>query len=189
MNIKIQLFLLSLTIISISSKDLNDEYTNGLRFSSIQCKVNEYVGVLDFCYLKHISNRVVSLNAGGTMHGEQDKPIYIQLILYFRYELTYWVLIETKKLEWCSVMDRAAVLFSLGSEFIVKGVSHLFHKCPYSGPIHVENLTISDEVATEIYPEGYYMLTIIMSNKTDELFWVNVTAENKSPLKWKIKKF
>ena len=60
-----------------------------------------------------------------------------------------------------------------------------FQKCPYKLDIELKNITLDETKAMDIFPEGTYKFSWIVTNKKKfEFFWkFNTTLDIKSPIK------
>jgi len=66
------------------------------KFRSIACQADNFTAVIVYCYIKAVRMKLLKV---------LDKTFYVQLILFYRYGLIYRKVIDTKVIEWCSVMD------------------------------------------------------------------------------------
>jgi len=122
----------------------------------------------------------------GTVAKPLRKPWYIHFILFYRYGNIYREVIDTKKREWCSIMDGAqthphiSLLFSQ----LKDSAPTLFHKCPYEGEHNLYNITINEDKAIAIWPQGFYKLKVTATNSMKNLvFQMDLLFEIKSELK------
>jgi hypothetical protein len=114
------------------------------------------------------------------------RPLYVQMILYYRYGNIYREVIDTKRIEWCSIMDGlSSHLLLMQTIHQIKEVADkAIHKCPYDIDIELKNITLDDTKRFDVFPEGTYKLTWTSFNKTLHTLWTfNVTLQLKSPLK------
>jgi len=136
--------------------------------------------------MKAVSRKIVTLNVGVKLLKSLNKPIYIQIILYYHYGLIYREVINTKKQEWCDIMDEKStnIYFSHTIAQIKASAPGLMHKCPYEGDVEVKNLTIDDEKSFDIFPEGFYKSSMMFfDNNVEPLLLLNITSQHKSNLK------
>ncbi|XP_070507825.1 uncharacterized protein [Chironomus tepperi] len=185
-----KLFVLNLLILSclsfIECNKNHPAFTYASRFRSIECKADNYTTSVEYCYIKAVSRSVTTLNIHLKNLRPSYKPLYVHMILYYRYGNIYREVINTKRIEWCSMMEGfSAHLFLVQTiQQIKEFADKAIHKCPYDLDIEVKNLTIDDTKGMDIFPEGTYKLTWISQNKTLHILWsFNVTVQLKSPLK------
>ena len=83
-----------------------------------------------------------------------------QFILHYRYGTIYREVIDTKKREWCSIMDgmQTHMYIMLIIRQLKESAPKLFHKCPYQGDYQLYNITVDESKAFDLFPEGYYKL-------------------------------
>lgn len=161
-------------------------FNNGSRFRSMECEADNYTTIVRHCYVKAVSRRTTIINARLETIKTSYRPIYIQLVLFYRYGNIYREVIDTKMLEWCSIMD------GLNSHlFLVQILDQIrafagdnMHKCPYSHDLVVTNLTLDDTKPLDLFPEGVYKFSWITRNSTMNITWrFNVTLQVRSSLK------
>lgn len=155
------------------------------RFRAVSCQSDNATVVLRYCNLKAISRDKVFLNFGGTIIGKLQKPIQIQLIHYYRFGNIYREVINTQKIEFCSVMDGANSHLFLKQmmEQIKEIATELIHKCPYKGDIDVRNLTTDDSKYFDVFPAGMYRLELYVFKGETEVFKLQVDVQHNSPMK------
>ena len=161
-------------------------FNNGSRFRSVECEADNYTTSVNLCYIKPISRRVTTLYLHLKSLRPSYKPIYIQMILYYRYGTIYREVIDTKRVEWCSIMEGiSGHLFLMQIIRQIKEIAaNAIHKCPYDSDIEVKNLTLDDSKSFDIFPEGIYKFSWITVNKTLNILWrFNVSLQVKSQLK------
>lgn len=157
------------------------------RFRSIECYADNYTTIVRHCYIKAISRQIATMNLLMSTIRTVHKPIYVQLILYYRYGTIYRDVIDTKRIEWCSIMDGVTShLFLMQTiEQVKKIAGFAFRKCPYKADnIEMKNVTIDDSNFFDVFPEGIYKLSWLNYNKTFDVMWsFNISVFIKSPLK------
>lgn len=160
-------------------------FRDGTRFNSIECEADNYSTIVNLCNVKAISRRVTTINLHLKNLRPCYKPIYVQMILYYRYGNIYREVIDTKRIEWCEIMDGLT-----GHLFLMQTITQIqqsagnaIHKCPYEADVEVKNLTLDDAKRFDIFPEGTYKFSWLSFNKTSLLWRFNVTVQIKSPLK------
>ena len=161
-------------------------FVDGSRFQSIQCRTDNSTAFLKYCNVKAVSRRFAVINVGVKFEKTVGKPFYVQMILSYRYGLIYREVINSKKLEWCEIMDgKSTHLFVTQTISQLKGiVPNLYHKCPYEGDVDVRNLTLDDSKAFQIFPQGFYLFSMyVFDGKENEFFGVNATLQVKSHIK------
>lgn len=191
MSFKLLLLLTLLFFASkVFSKKSKNSYTEGMRFSSVNCKADNISAIYTLCSMKPYSASVVAVNIGIRLLRTLYKPIYIQLIVFYRYGIIYHQVIDTKKIDWCEFMDGSVVnKFFLGIFESVKDVAKDFlHKCPYKpGDIELKNFTLQDTASTvylNIFPDGFYKMWSIIYDKNENIIAnSNITAQFKSHVK------
>jgi len=186
MNIKI-LILIQLMSFSLGKCAKSaDKFNNGSRFQSIECKADNSTASVKYCFIKAISRRIVTLSVGIKVLKSFHKPLNVQIILYYRYGLIYREVINTKKQEWCDLMDGKSthVYFSHAIAIVKGNAPGLFHKCPYDSDVDVKNITVDDNKSFDIFPEGFYKTSLLFFHKGNKpAFSLNITSQVKSPLK------
>jgi hypothetical protein len=114
-------------------------------------------------------------------------PIYVQLILFYRYGNIYREVIDTKRIEWCAIMNgMSGHLFLMNILQLIKPFSGTaLQKCPYKIDVEVKNITLDETRAMDIFPEGTYKFSwITYTKKNFEFGWrLNTTLNIKSPIK------
>ena len=181
-------FIIINILITESASKSNDKYTEGTRFKSVKCQSDKTTISVRYCYMKAISVRIVTLNLGLTFLVPYTSPIYVQLILNYRYGTIFRQVIDTHQHEWCAIMNGGDTnpIIKLTVDQLRKSAGSLFHKCPYEGDLDLNNVTI-DEIYEKNepfrFPEGTYRLDVIVCRNTSQAFKIDVTFENKSPLK------
>ncbi|KAL7012335.1 hypothetical protein ACKWTF_014784 [Chironomus riparius] len=183
MNTIFKLFLTIFCLNSIKCANKNQVLT---RFRSIECQADNNTAVMESCYVKAVSRRTATLNLKIKLLKIYNKPIHIQMILYYRYGNIYREVIDTKPIEWCSIMaGLTGHLFMMQTIQQIKEVAgDVIHKCPYENSIEVKNLTLDDNKALDVFPEGTYKLSwISYGNKMNIIYRFNVSVFVKSPVK------
>jgi len=186
MDIKILLIFQLLLIFSPATSANQKNFVNGTRFQSVNCQANNSTLIVNYCFVKAISRKVVTLNIGLRLLKPVNKPIYVQLTLNYRYGLIYREVINTKKQNWCEIMDgKSTHLYMTQTINQIKGdAPHLIHKCPYDGEIEIKNLTIDENKSLDVFPEGFYKLSLLVFDKSDDPFFkLNLTVQVKSFIK------
>ena len=128
----------------------------------------------------------MTLNIAGSVVKPLKKPFYFQFILYYRYGTIYREVIDTKKREWCDVMDggQTHMYITMLVTQLKESVPKLFHKCPYQGEYNLYNLTVDDAKTFDLFPQGFYKTKTMLSNLTENLvFQMDLLFEIKSHLK------
>lgn len=180
----ILLTLLCIIIVQCLRKHPSQTYAS--RFRSIECQADNYTTVVNFCYIKAVSRDVTTLNLFLKNLKPSYKPIYIQMIVFYRYGNIYREVINTKMIEWCSIMEgmKSHLLLMQTIRQIQASAADSIHKCPYDTDMEVRNLTLDDTKRFDIFPDGIYKLSWLCLNKTFDVMWrLNVSIQVKSPLK------
>lgn len=177
--------LLSFLCINFIKCDKRSQYTG--RFRSIECDANNKTATIEYCYIKPISRQHATLNFKIHFSEPIPAPVYVQLILYYRYGNIYREVIDTKQIEWCPIMEgMSGHLFLMQIMKLIKPIAGTaIQKCPYKLDIELKNLTLDETRAMDVFPEGTYKFTwITTTTKNYELSWkLNTTLNIKSPLK------
>jgi len=185
MKLFILLFII-VAIFEINAIKNSIQYTFGTHFRSVKCSTDNYTVLLDRCYLKAYSRRIVTLNIVGTFGVPLRKPCYFQFVLFYRYGNIYREVIDTKKREWCAIMDGVQThpYINLIISHLKNSAPKLFHKCPYEGQHNLYNITVNEDKAITVWPQGYYKMMITTYNLTKNLvFQMDLRFEVKSELK------
>jgi len=111
------------------------------------------------------------------------------MILFYRYGNVYREVIDTKKREWCSIMDGLTthLFFMQIIRQIKDSAMSAIHKCPYVDDLDIKNLTLQDGKTFDLYPEGTYKFSWINYNRTSPTWRFNVSLHIRSLLKEKAK--
>lgn len=115
-----------------------------------------------------------------------ERPIWVQMILYYRYGNIYREVINTKLIDWCVIMDGVT-----GHLFLMQTIRQIksfvrknIHKCPYGEDIELKNITLDDGKGFDVFPEGIYKSSWITRNKTMDIIWrFNASIHVRSPIK------
>ncbi|KAL7014477.1 hypothetical protein ACKWTF_015953 [Chironomus riparius] len=180
------LLFVSFAVYKSCSVNSVNEYTYGVRFRSVKCFFDNYTVLVKGCFLKAYSRRLVTLNLHGSFGKPLKKPCYFHFILYYRYGNIYREVIDTKKREWCSIMDgtQTHLYIKLLIAQLKDSAPKLFHKCPYEGEHNLYNITVNEEKAFDLFPQGFYKLKVMTHNSTNTLvFQMDLLFEIKSQLK------
>ena len=186
MNLKILIFFQFSTFLVTKCAKQADSYVRGTRFQSIECEANNSTALVNYCNLKAISRKIVHLNVGVKLLKSFNKPFYVQMILDYRYGLIYREVINTKKQEWCGIMDGKSTHPMLSQTIAqIKGSApKLFHKCPYEGEVELKNVTLDDQKSFDVFPEGNYRFKLLISEKdVKPYFSLILKLQFKSPIK------
>ncbi|KAL7014215.1 hypothetical protein ACKWTF_015807 [Chironomus riparius] len=88
----------------IQSKN-QENFVYGVRYKSVQCESDNTTIMTKYCFLKPVSRKVVTVNVGVKLLVPYVKPIYGHTIVFYRYGTIFRQIIDTKKLEICSILD------------------------------------------------------------------------------------
>lgn len=184
----IHLLLILLLLLQYSFSVHKDNYNFGSRLNSLQCQIDNKSAIVKYCYLKAISRRIVYFNLGVTILKRVSRPIHIRLVIYYKYGTIFRQIMDTKQLEWCSIMDgtESNTLLKFLISQLKGSLDDLFHKCPYEGEMDLRNVTLDSSLydkTTQLFPEGIYRGTIFIIKNDLELGKITVGLELKSPLK------
>ncbi|CAG9811658.1 unnamed protein product [Chironomus riparius] len=182
----VSLFLVIFAIFKVNSVKPSIQYNIGVRFRSAKCSTDNNSVLLHGCYLKAYTRRIVTLNLVGSVVKPIKRPMHFQFILHYRYGTIYREVIDTKKREWCSIMDgmQTHMYIMLIIRQLKESAPKLFHKCPYQGDYQLYNITVDESKAFDMFPQGYYKLKVVVFNSTDDMvFKIDLLFEIKSPFK------
>jgi hypothetical protein len=165
-----------------------ENFNFGVRFKSVQCQSDNKTISTNFCYLKALSRKVVTLNIGIKFLVTYKKPYYIQAEILYRYGTIFRQVIDLKKNEICSILEGVDInpLGKIIIDMIKTNYPDIIHKCPYSGDWGFTNFTLNVDLfnsATMIFPEGTYRIDISVLRGNDETFKVSLVFDNKSYIK------
>lgn len=166
-----------------------DNYQNfGVRFKSVKCQSDNKTIFKKFCFLKPLSRKIVTFNAGFKLLVPYTKPVFGHTIIYYRYGTIFRQIIDTKKLEICAILNNEDTnpFVRLMIDMLKSRAPNLIHKCPFNGNWDLTNFTVDMDLMDKvsmIFPEGTYRLDISFF-LLDQLT-VNFTgmADVKSPFK------
>jgi len=180
-------FVLFIAIISINSLKCDKRSQYSGRFRSIECDANNKSIIVEYCYIKAVSRQHATLNVKIHHNEPIPAPVYVQLILFYRYGNIYREVIDTKRIDWCAIMDGiSGHLFLMNIMQLVRSIAGTaFQKCPYKLDIELKNITLNETKAMDIFPEGTYKFSWITTTKKNfEFLWrFNTTLNIKSPIK------
>ena len=171
----------------IQSKSSDNWQNFGVRFRSVKCEADNKTIVVLHCYLKPVSRKIVTFNLKVKFLVPYKKPIYDQLIIYYRYGNIYREIIDTHQHELCSVIDGANAnpLFKVVINMLKSVAPDLVHKCPYTGELDLKNFTMNIsllDTATMMFPSGIYRVDVQTIFNGSSAFNLSVVVESKSPL-------
>lgn len=180
-------FLLFLIFQKYTDCAPKNNYSFGVRFKAITCQADNKTIVFNFCNLKPVSRTTVFLNIGFKVTESISKPIYVQMILNYKYGTIFRQVLDTKQLEWCALMDgsESNLFIKLIIDQIRGSIGDLFHKCPYSGEINLKNVTLdsTNYQKNQLFPEGNYRIDIFIYKNNIEKTKIIIGFELKTPLK------
>jgi hypothetical protein len=181
------IFVLYLTIIILKFIKCGKQSQYSARFRSIECDANNKTAIVEYCFIKAVSRQHATLNVKIHFTEPISAPVYVHLILYYRYGNIYREVIDTKKIDWCPIMDGMnAHLFLMQILKLIRPIAGTgLQTCPYKFDIELKNITLDTTRAMDVFPEGTYKFTwITYVKKNFELLWkFNTTLNIKSPLK------
>lgn len=188
MKFSIVFYLIFFTLLSIKLTKSNRKlqvFNNGTRFRSIECRADNYTSSIKYCFIKAFSRRVTTLNVGIKQIRPANKPVFVQMVLFYRYGNVYREVIDTKKREWCSIMEGLTthLFFMQIIRQIKDSAAAVLHKCPYVDDLDIKNLTLHDGKTFDLYPEGIYKFSWINYNRTTTTWRFNVSLQIRSLLK------
>lgn len=189
--IKLQLCIIVSIIIFHSNKvstKSTDRFTGGARFKAVKCENDETSINITYCFLKPVSRSIVTLNVGAKLLVPYKKPLYVQILLNYRYGTIFRQIIDTHQQEWCEIMsgNESNKFIAYFIELLSKSAPTLFHECPYDGEINLRNVTINPETygqKARIFPQGDYRLDLIVFQNDKQTVKVSIILEIKSRLK------
>ena len=178
------IFIIPANYVNCASKD---RYSFGLRFKAVTCQADNKTIMFNFCNLKPVSRTIVFLNFGFKFIETFSKPVYVQMILNYKYGTIYRQVLDTKQLEWCGLMDgsESNLFIKLIIDQTNGSAGDLFHKCPYKDELDVKNLTIDSNIYKngQMFPDGNYRIDIFIIKNNLERAKIVVGFELKTPLK------
>lgn len=158
-----------------------------LRPKSTHCESDNKTITVKYCYIKALSRKVVAASLGLKFSVPLTKPFYIQLIINYRYGLKFHPVIDTKQIEWCSVMEGSDTnpLIKLFVNNLKEKTPKLFQKCPYDGDLDFQNISVitEDLKEAEVFPEGTYRSNFYLFKNNKKILTVDADSEFKSPVK------
>ena len=159
-----------------------------VRPNKIYCETDNKTVLTEYCYLKPYSRYLVTVNIGFGFLISITKPIYTQLLLFYRYGTIFRQIIDTKQIEWCSFMEGSATnpLITAWMGLLNQSMPHVFHECPYEGKLELSNFSLTGNTLKEdsgVFPQGYYRLVLTFSKKDNVFIKVRLEGENTSTLK------
>jgi hypothetical protein len=165
-----------------------ENFTSGVRLTSAKCESDNTTFRFTFCNLKPVSRKVVVLNLGLEFLVPYPKPIYSQIIVFYRYGNIFREIINTHKIEMCELIDGTASnpIFKLIFEWINSAAPDFLHKCPYTGKLNLTNYSMDFETldkTTMLFPEGTYKSVTDFFLKDTKTITFTITYEIKSSLK------
>ena len=178
---------LIIQIYNIDSKS-TDRYADGARFKSIKCQADNTTISFNYCFMKAISRKMVTLNLGVKFLTPYTKPYYVQFILNYRYGTIFRQVIDTHQYEWCGIMsggESNAFIDSIISA-LKNAAPSLFHKCPYDGIMDLRNVTYDGNTFddhTKLFPEGTYRIEVFVFKNQKQTVKLSIIFEVKSQLK------
>lgn len=163
----------------------NVKYTS--KFFAVTCSsTDNSTAYFTFCYAKSYSRTISTLNFGVQIL--KSFNLLVQITASYRYGNIYREVMDTKLIDWCSVMNgiNSNLFLKFILDIIRDSIPKLFQKCPYQGLIEYRNITINDEITKKIsiFPEGQYNYNITIADKPRRILLVlTAFVEVKSPLK------
>ena len=153
--------------------EFDRKFPYGSTFKSVACEnfnVSGY-GYIRNCSIKPYSRNHSTLNFGYTLNKKVDRPIFLRIVMFFRYGIIYREIFRTT-IEICSILDNidSQPLFKSYISSIQKSLGNHMHKCPYSGTDEFYNITI-DETETKkrsMFPEGYFKVCLTLLKPEDK---------------------
>jgi len=179
-------FILSIQIInSARNRETAPKYV--VRPNGINCEADNQTVLMKYCFLKPISRYIVTASMGFKYLIPLKKPIYVQMLMLYRYGTIFRQIIDTKQNEWCGFMEGAETfpLIRMMTGHLNSTVPQLIHKCPYEGELDLFNFTLSNGSPPEsqIFPQGYYKLVVIVFKNNRTIVTVKIKGEITSDLK------
>ncbi|KAL7050972.1 hypothetical protein ACKWTF_004280 [Chironomus riparius] len=165
-----------------------DNFLSGFRFKDIKCESDNTTVIFNYCYLKPVSRKVVTLNVGLKFLVPYTRPLYGHTVFYYRYGTIFREAINTPKVDWCDVIGGATTnpMVNLLMNLIKDSAPNFLRSCPFTGSIDIKNFTMNFELldkSTMMLPEGIYKIeTVFYWNDTRTINYT-IIFETKSPLK------
>jgi hypothetical protein len=137
----------------------------GFKFRSVTCLGDNETVAFDYCYIKKFSHSFITINVGLNFLKTVYKPIHVQSIYSYRKNGNFQPVIDSKKVDWCSLMVGAILnpILTAVTHDLAKNVPELFHTCPYrSELIHLKNITSVYNGLLRALPTGVYKVEVIV---------------------------
>ena len=173
--VKIYIFIICASFVALQGPPRNEferKAYYGSTFKSVTCEnfADNYV-YLRNCSVKAFSRNFTTLNLGYTLHRPLDRPIFVKMVVMYRYGNIYRDVHRTT-IEVCSILDNLDTqpIFKNYITSIEKQVGNHMHKCPYSGSDDVKNLTIDDSSHRNNFlnPEGFFKVCLTLLKPADK---------------------
>jgi Protein of unknown function (DUF1091) len=154
-----------------------------VQYRAVECIGDKETISFDYCYVKAYSAKFITLNIGVHYLKTVYKPIHIQVIFSYRKGGVYQAVIDSKKIDYCSIMA------GIGGNPILKAVTDdltnafpdFLHTCPYkNGIVHLQNITSNNANGfIRSVPKGFYKLNLTVFKYTRKIAQVIITSEFK----------
>jgi hypothetical protein len=159
-----------------------EKFETGIRFRSLKCAADNVTAFMNFCFLKAVSRRFTTLNVSFNLTRPLDRPIDVQQIFRKKLTQSYHTLIDTKRVEWCDIMEGKGrnIMLQLLINMVKGSTPGIFHKCPYDSLV-VRNMTLDSSMLDESHwiPGGIFASDILIWKDGKLIITINVTNEIK----------
>jgi hypothetical protein len=159
-----------------------EPFETGFRFRSVKCTTDNVTAFTNFCFLKAISRRFTTLNISFNFTRPLDRPIDVQQIFRKKLTQSYHTMIDTKRVEWCDIMEGKGrnIVLQLVIDMVKGSAPGIFHKCPYESLV-ATNLTLDSSMLDESHwiPGGIFATDILIWKGAKLVIAINVTNEMK----------
>lgn len=110
-----------------------ENYKTGDRPRSIECSVDNSTYQINYCNVKAVSRQVVLINIGFNILRTLKSPIYIHVIYNYRFGTIYREMINSQKVEICSILSGKATnpIIIITIDLLKKAYPDFIHPCPY----------------------------------------------------------
>lgn len=159
-----------------------------MKFKGVKCRIlAPSYGVLNKCYVKPISRNVSTLNIDFDILKVVRGPIMIEALIFLRYGAISRQIYPKITLDFCAIMRGDGAIEKLALfiiSFFRDSVPQLFHKCPFTGPLKLYNITlnVTSLPLDKLLPTGLYRTIIGISHNKTKVASLDILVEIASRL-------
>jgi hypothetical protein len=172
----------------VTNETAHRPYT--FRFKSAHCQnIDKSIVFVSKCFIKAYSRSVSAFTIGYVISEPLVRPIFIQVVLHYRYGTIYREIINSHKRDLCEFLDdhRSNPILYMVLKPAFSSIPNFPKRCPITESADFANITIDNENMAKDqfrFPEGLY-LHVIKFFKPEEKLLVDVrfVLEAKSPEK------